>query len=102
MKNASTFIRDLRVSDNLCRALEDELGTVDKDDPNESLAVIVRVGANEGYVFTEAEYKQAALEFSREKATLSTAVVNERILMGPWTTGGASCVAMCPTRSDVC
>jgi hypothetical protein len=102
MKNASDFIIDLRQSQDLCQALESALTAVNIDDPNDCIKCIVDVGNSREYDFDEKDYKLAAVEFSRNKTLENIPKVNEEIIRGPWTTGGASCIAMCPTRSDVC
>lgn len=102
MKTASDFIIDLRQSKGLCQSLESALSTVNIDDPDECIKCIVDVGSVSGYKFTVKDYKLAAEEFSRNKTLANLPRVNEDVIRGPWTTGGASCIAHCPTRSDVC
>lgn len=103
MKTASNFIADLRTSKDLCDTLDKALSTVDRNDSEQCLRAIVQVGDASGYRFTEKEYKLAAEEYSRNKVDKSVAnVAVNPTIMGPWTTGGASCVGSCPTRSDVC
>jgi uncharacterized protein YpuA (DUF1002 family) len=97
MKNASDFILDLRQSEELCKAVENELSTVNIDDSQECIKCIVNVGNTLGYQFTERDYKDAAEEFSRNKMLEGIPKINEDILRGAWTTGGMSCVIHCPT-----
>ncbi|HBH7066318.1 TPA: hypothetical protein KWI17_001696 [Enterobacter cloacae] len=102
MKSASDFILDLRQSEELCKTLEHELSSVNIDNSQECIKCIINVGNTFGYHFTERDYKDAAEEFSRNKTLESIPIVNEDIIKVAWTTGGASCISHCPTRSDVC
>lgn len=102
MKNAADFIVDLRRSPDLCAAVEAELSNVDLSDSESCIQGLVKVGAARDYSFTKEEYKEAAYQFSKSEAFGLLSRVNDDVVMGPWTTGGASCVSMCPTRSDVC
>lgn len=102
MKTASEFILDLRQSKGLCQTLESALTNVNINDPDECIKCIVEVGNACDYQFTAKDYKLAAEEFSRNKTLENLPKVNEDVIRGPWTTGGASCIAQCPTRSDVC
>ena len=103
MKTALDFIVDLRNSKDLCDALDKAISTIDRDDPEQCLQAIVEVGAACSYRFTAKEYKLAAEEYSRNRTANSLKdITTNPTIMGPWTTGGASCIAHCPTRSDVC
>lgn len=102
MKNALEFLTDLRKSSELCEAVELEFSKIDNTDPDECLNCLVSAGNLFGYKFTAKDYKLAAEEYSKNMKKLAVIHDKAYVLDGPWTTGGHSCVASCPTRSDIC